>query len=92
VVKLVDAEDSKSSGGNSMTVRFRPPAPIKRSVIQPVFFVLRRTGSNEEGMGEAPVSLTIVTITDVFQSKPPSLKEAKALQHTIKFRHARKNR
>ena len=28
VVKLVDAEDSKSSGGNSMPVQFRPPVPV----------------------------------------------------------------
>ena len=29
VVKLVDAGDSKSPEGNFMTVRFRPPAPLK---------------------------------------------------------------
>ncbi len=30
VVKLVDAEDSKSSVRKDMSVQFRPPAPIKR--------------------------------------------------------------
>ena len=29
VVKLVDAEDSKSSARKGMSVRFRPPAPFK---------------------------------------------------------------
>ncbi len=29
VVKLVDAEDSKSSARKGMSVRFRPPAPYK---------------------------------------------------------------
>ena len=33
VVKLVDAEDSKSSGLTSVSVQFRPPAPFKYRAI-----------------------------------------------------------
>ena len=51
VVKLVDAEDSKSSGRKSMRVRFPPPAPNKnqRSLpfwVTPFFYGEMTVGEN----------------------------------------------